>query len=232
MQICFVNEYASDEETTEDRQEFPVLAKEDLVRSNISKRVSQIIIPLGGLREGETECGPADTEPASVFRATVRELQARARRDLIQAREGANTRMVDITGDGVLDVILGYGTGADGYNIPGFVCDIYFSGQSPCLGGVLALDGRDGKELWRLWTEHEVFSLTCQADLDGDNVTDCLAGGRAGVFLAVSLKTGSMIWEFEDHAIKSDLVSQISSHEFRSHLWEFSDVCLRCSVRD
>ena len=143
-----------------------------------------------------------------------------------------NTRMVDITGDGVLDVILGYGTGADGYNIPGFVCDIYFSGQSPCLGGVLALDGRDGKELWRLWTEHEVFSLTCQADLDGDNVTDCLAGGRAGVFLAVSLKTGSMIWEFEDHAIKSDLVSQISSYEVRSHLREFSDVCLRCSVRD
>ena len=96
MQICFVNEYASDEETTEDSQEFPVLAKEDLVRSNISKRVSQIIIPLGGLREGETECGPADTEPASVFQATVRELQARARRDLIQAREGANTRMVDV----------------------------------------------------------------------------------------------------------------------------------------
>ena len=28
------------------------------------------------------------------------------------------------------------------YNIPDFVCDIYFGGQSPCLGGVLALDGR------------------------------------------------------------------------------------------
>ena len=118
-----------------------------------------------------------------------------------------NTRMVDVNGDGVADVILGYGTGADGYNIPDLVCQIYFSGQTPCLGGVLALDGRNGLELWRLWTEHEVFSLTCQADLDGDNVTDCLAGGRAGVFLAVSLKTGSMIWQFEDHAIKSDLMS-------------------------
>ena len=118
-----------------------------------------------------------------------------------------NTRMVDVTGDGILDVILGYGTGADGYNIPDFVCDIYFSGQAPCLGGVLALDGQDGRELWRLWTEHEVFSLTCQADLDKDNVTDCLAGGRAGVFLAVSLKTGTMIWQFEDHAIKSDLMN-------------------------
>ena len=66
---------------------------------------------------------------------------------------------------------------------------------------------QDGHELWRLWTEHEIFSLTCQADLDNDNVTDCLAGGRAGLFLAISVKTGEKIWDFEDHAVKSDLMS-------------------------
>ena len=75
------------------------------------------------------------------------------------------------------------------------MCDIYFDGQKPCLGGVLALDGRwllresvwtnkyicctkqqyvsytasvtpvicrTGRELWRLWTNHEIFALTCQ----------------------------------------------------------------------
>ena len=66
---------------------------------------------------------------------------------------------------------------------------------------------QDGHQLWRLWTEHEIFSLTCQADLDNDNVTDCLAGGRAGVFLAISVRTGDKIWDFGDHAVKNDLMS-------------------------
>ena len=76
-----------------------------------------------------------------------------------------SVRMLHVNEDGVADLVLGFGTGADGYNIPAFVCDIYFAGQQPCLGGVLALDGRDGRELWRLWTEHEIFSLTCQVSL-------------------------------------------------------------------
>ena len=66
---------------------------------------------------------------------------------------------------------------------------------------------QDGHQLWRLWTEHEIFSLTCQADLDNDNVTDCLAGGRAGLFLAISVRTGEKIWDFGDHAVKNDLMS-------------------------
>ena len=89
-----MNECASDEESAEDKSEFPTLAKEEIARSNISKRVSQIIIPLDGLRE--TKAVPAATEPASVFRSTVIELQARAREELGEARDRASTRMVDI----------------------------------------------------------------------------------------------------------------------------------------
>ena len=66
------------------------------MKSNISKRMSQIIIPLRGLREGEGPALPEDTEPGAEFRSTVRDLQAKARLDLLQAREGADTRMVDI----------------------------------------------------------------------------------------------------------------------------------------
>ena len=43
-----------------------------------------------------------------------------------------------------------------------------FNKKHYLIGGILALDGKDGKELWRLWTDHEIFSLTCQADIDGD----------------------------------------------------------------
>jgi hypothetical protein len=119
----------------------------------------------------------------------------------------SSTRIIKVNEDDIPDVVIGFGTGADGYDIPEFVCDIYFDGQKPCLGGVLALDGKTGVEIWRLWTKHEIFALTCQADLDGDGVTDCLAGGRAGVFLAVSLKEGKELWSFGGHAILSDLMS-------------------------
>ena len=97
--------------------------------------------------------------------------------------------------------------GADGYNVPNFVCDIYFNGQEPCFGGVLAIDGKTGmwniyqsaafclyiyiwnfclhfwlgKRLWTQWAPHEVFAITCQGDLNKDGVPDCVAGGRAGV---------------------------------------------------
>ena len=52
--------------------------------------------------------------------------------------------------------------GADGYNVPDFVCDIYFEGKKPCFGGVQALDGKTGAPIWTLWATHEVFALTCQ----------------------------------------------------------------------
>ncbi|RUS78517.1 hypothetical protein EGW08_013729, partial [Elysia chlorotica] len=103
-------------------------------------------------------------------------------------------RLVDVNGDGVLDVILGFGTGADGYGVKNIVCDLYFEGQSPCFGGVLALEGATGKELWRLYAQHEVFGLNCQYDLDRDGVKDCLAAGRAGTFFAVSCKQGQLLW--------------------------------------
>ena len=94
-----MNEFASDEEATEDRAEFPVLAKEEIVKSNISKRVSQIIVPLTSLREGEAgsqEEPSQDTEPSTVFRTSVAELQSRAREQLLQARERAGSSMLDI----------------------------------------------------------------------------------------------------------------------------------------
>lgn len=45
----------------------------------------------------------------------------------------------------------------------------------------MALDGATGAELWRRYSVHEIFSLNCNSDLDGDGLTDCIGGGRAGV---------------------------------------------------
>ena len=87
-----------------------------------------------------------------------------------------------------------YFLGADGYNVPDFICDIYFNNggkrgtQKPCFGGVVALDGKTGKVLWTRWADHKVFAVTCQADLNLDGITDCVVGGMSGVRIVVNLK--------------------------------------------
>ena len=77
--------------------------------------------------------------------------------------------------------------------MPDFVCDIYFNGQVPCFGGVLAIDGRTGQRLWTQWAPHEVFAITCQGDLNNDGITDCVAGGRAGVSKALGRKVSTNV---------------------------------------
>ncbi len=48
----------------------------------------------------------------------------------------------------VVYLIVVFVAGADGYNVPDVVCDIYFDGKPPCFGGVMAIDGRTGKTIW------------------------------------------------------------------------------------
>ena len=48
------------------------------------------------------------------------------------------------------------------------------------------MDGRNGQVLWSFdKSRHEVFALNCQRDIDGDNIPDCLTGGRGGVSIVV-----------------------------------------------
>ncbi|XP_014669211.1 PREDICTED: uncharacterized protein LOC106810388 isoform X2 [Priapulus caudatus] len=116
-------------------------------------------------------------------------------------------RLLDINQDGVPDAVIGFATGADGYNIPPIVCDLYFDGKHPCFGGLLALDGRTGTELWRHYSDHEVYALNCNADLDQDGINDCLAAGRAGVFQAVSGRDGHLLWNFGPQEARNDIMN-------------------------
>ncbi|XP_065344852.1 uncharacterized protein LOC135942592 [Cloeon dipterum] len=103
---------------------------------------------------------------------------------------------VDANSDGVLDVILAFGTAVDRIDDPGFVCAVYFEGHYPCYGGILALDGSTGQQLWRFWTESAVQSLDCSADLTDDKVNDCVAADKSGVLQAINGHDGSRIWSF------------------------------------
>ena len=68
----------------------------------------------------------------------------------------SNIRLVNITKDAHLDIIMGFGTGADGYDVPEFVCDIYFNGQVPCFGGMYFLNLC---LLHVIWTERQMSKL-------------------------------------------------------------------------
>lgn len=97
LQICFVNEFASDDDSSEDHDTMAALAREDIVKSNISKRVSQIIVPLAAVsRQGEKSEDSGNGDGESEFLAKVSLLHAEAREDLVSARENARIKLQDI----------------------------------------------------------------------------------------------------------------------------------------
>ena len=109
-------------------------------------------------------------------------------------------RFIDINCDGTLDVILGFGLKGDfldGHDFPFFKKCIYSDVKSDlpyCLGGILALDGKSGHELWRKRTTHEVFAIHCVLDVNSDGQVDCLITGRGGVMFTIEPRTAEVLW--------------------------------------
>lgn len=80
-------------------------------------------------------------------------------------------------------------------NAPEYICTVYFGNQIPCLGGVLALNGKTGETIWTHWTAHAIFSIDCGVDLTNDKIKDCVISGRGGILQAINGRDGSTIWE-------------------------------------
>ncbi|KAI3382253.1 hypothetical protein SNEBB_011435 [Seison nebaliae] len=120
-------------------------------------------------------------------------------------------RLVDVNDDGVEDYIIGFGTNLDALVSLQIECLIYFpeivqqqidekteDKRLNCGGGILAINGQTGEILWKKYSHsHEIYSLNCQVDLDGDEIKDCLAAGRGGTFEAISGRNGKKIWFFD-----------------------------------
>ncbi|KAK9754606.1 hypothetical protein QE152_g1071 [Popillia japonica] len=107
-------------------------------------------------------------------------------------------RILDVTSDGIDDVIFGYGTGGN-YDInPDIFCKMFFNIEPPCGGGLIALNGSNGEILWRRWLPHSVFIIYCTVDVNGDGTPDCLVTGKAGIFCMIDSRNGSIIWEFDN----------------------------------
>jgi outer membrane protein assembly factor BamB len=87
----------------------------------------------------------------------------------------SSPRAADLNGDGTLDVVVGFGAGES-------------------RGGVLALDGRDGTQLWRWDVDAEIYATPTVFDVDGDTVPDVVTGGRLDDIVALSGATGTLLW--------------------------------------
>lgn len=95
----------------------------------------------------------------------------------------SSPRAVDLTGDGVLDIVIGAGKEAAVTNF-----------------GIIALDGATGDHLWTVQTRNEVFTSAQFHDITGDNIPDIFLGGRDAQLYAINGANGSIIWEFWPHA--------------------------------
>lgn len=104
-------------------------------------------------------------------------------------------RSNDVDADGIDDVIIGFSSGLDATDTSEYICALYFDGQIPCAGGVLALNGKTGETLWTHWTANAIFSVDCDLDLTNDKTNDCVVSGFGGTIHAINGRNGSSIWE-------------------------------------
>ena len=101
LQICFMNEFASDEDLSESKEDIEpaALAGEEIAKANISQKVSQIIVPLSpGVNQPSPNQSTLNTpqdEANSMFRSEVRRLQKFAQDSLMKARDKARVDIQD-----------------------------------------------------------------------------------------------------------------------------------------
>lgn len=53
--------------------------------------------------------------------------------------------------------------------------------ETICIGGVMAIDGKSGKNIWHRGLTKVVLALHCEFEINGDSITDCIVTGRQGV---------------------------------------------------
>lgn len=118
--------------------------------------------------------------------------------DLPNIGSSSSPRAIDLTNDGVLDIVMG-GGGRE------FAATDY---------GVFALDGQDGSLLWSVPARNQVVGSPVFKDLNNDGTPDVLIGGRTAIFYAIDGKSGELLWEFLPDNNSLDIVNNRSILNF------------------
>ncbi len=102
------------------------------------------------------------------------------RTDLPNIGTNSSARLTDLTGDGVLDIVLGTG----------------YQELHPTDTAVVALDGKDGKLLWHIAARDQMVGSAMLLDVTQDGVDDIFIGGRRAELIAINGRNGELLWEF------------------------------------
>ncbi len=95
------------------------------------------------------------------------------------AISSASPRLIDLTGDKILDVVLSDGIEAD------------------TNGHICAFNGLDGSLLWSVNVKGDLYGSALFYDVTEDGVADVFSGGRNRQFHAVNGKSGKILWSFD-----------------------------------
>lgn len=146
-----------------------------------------IVIPL----LSATACGGEATRPAAALPSpTFAPIAAPVQGDLMTT---SSPTLVDLDGDGVLDLV--FGTGVDRVR-PG-AGRMIFSATLDVSGEVVAVSGATNALLWKVPNPRDAFTTPRVGRLNGDRVPDVIMGGREGVLTAFDGRNGAVLWRVE-----------------------------------
>lgn len=94
----------------------------------------------------------------------------------------SSPRTADLNGDGVLDIVQGFGQ------------DTFGARES----SVIATDGATGGQLWKTSGFEDLVGSATFIELNADEVDDIVINGRRGALVALDGATGTVLWQFDD----------------------------------
>ncbi|KAL3856650.1 hypothetical protein ACJMK2_011378 [Sinanodonta woodiana] len=120
----------------------------------------------------------------------------------------ANVRLVDVDGDGLLDIIVSttkisekdMAKIKDKMDPKDEIChrEDWLGKEYPCMGNLMAYRGYDGKQLWATSCKAGMFAINCEEfDVNKDGKKDCIGAGRHAILNAFDPYKGVILWERE-----------------------------------